>query len=110
MNPLMNLDARLADLRPRLQSLHFRAFELLSESNTMMKLNEVYTFPLAGGHEIQIKPMERKRRKVCFWLRWEHDGVEMLDTKLHFSPKEGFVTGTTVRDDMAKIIALDVVQ
>ena len=105
----VSVDARLADLRSRLEKLSFRSYRLISDDSRSIAMTRRETFLFNDGAHLFVRPLYLEKGKVGMWLKWEDKfGTSLLDTRMHFAPGESFLTGTDHSKASGIILAIDV--
>lgn len=108
-SPALEIDGRLADLKSKLSRLPYTNFRLLSTHDVPVLLRRKTTIRLDNGQLLNVRLLYADAERVGMWVRWsDKDGMELLDSRMHFKCDEPVVTGATNTTDSAVILALDV--
>ena len=106
---ISSVDARLDDIRTKLQKLHYRKFRLVGVRSQVVPLLQKGVLELVNGHSLTVRPLYISPRRIGLWLKWlDKAGIEVLDTRLHFDPGESMLTGTDGEGEKGMVLAIDV--
>ena len=104
-----SIDRRLEDVRSKLLQLPYRSFKLLSTLDVPVSLLKKTTIRLDDGQLLNVRLLYSNGKRVGMWVRWsDKDGLELLDSRMHFSCREPMLTGANSTKDSAMILALGV--
>jgi hypothetical protein len=101
-------DVTLNDLREKLERFPFRNFNLVTAHKRELGLHEREMLDLGEGQKLFVKFLGHKDRRVCLWMRWDDNGMEVLDTRMHLNIGESVLTGTERARNSSLILAVDV--
>lgn len=105
----LTLENDLEFLRPKLSKLPFSTYRLVTKSSEMVRGNRTRTFNLVEGQMVKLQPMDVTENSVTMWMRWTGaDGMEILDTQIHFAADETMLAGIEASDDKGMILAITV--
>lgn len=103
----VQLDDSIRDLAGKLSQLPFGNFQLLSTKEEIITLKTRDSLQLPNGHSLTFRPMYLDSKKVGLWLNWrDHDGSEILNTRVHFDAADSVLTGTDCAHDKGLILAI----
>jgi hypothetical protein len=101
--------AQIGFLSPKLNSLPYTTYSLLSEQTFKVPLKKRMQFSLAKGHHITLRPLSADDDRVCFWLKWvEGDGIDIVDTRLTVNVGEPMVTVWEHDESNGFVVAVEV--
>jgi len=93
--PTMMIDSRLRDIAPKLSRLPYRTFNLVSAEERIVPLRKKETMLINGGQALSLRPLYVEAKQVGMSLKWQDEaGADILNTRMHFDPDEGMLTGT----------------
>ncbi len=103
------IDPRLSDIGEKLRKLHFKSFRLLSSQTQVVPLMKKGKLALINGDNLILRPLLVSPDRISMWLKWKDaNGMEVLDTRMHFDPGESMLTGTDHSDESGVILAIEV--
>lgn len=103
------IDRRIMDLRLKLQPLQYNSYKLLSSQSFRVPVRKKHIVRLADGDTLIMRLHYKDERRIGLWLKWrDKDGMEVLDTRIHFSPGESMVTGVERAANEGIILAIGV--
>lgn len=103
----VQVDDSIKDLAGKLSQLPFGNFQLLSTKEEVITLRTRDSLQLPNGHSLTFRPMYLDSKKVGLWLNWrDHDGGEILNTRVHFDASDSVLTGTDCAHDKGLILAI----
>lgn len=104
------LDARLGDIQAKLAKLEFNRFTLLGSETRTVSLMSKETLSV-NGQSLTVRPLYIKDDRVGMWLKWrDPEGMDVLDTRMHFDCGESVITGTESKGDRGIVLAIRVSQ
>jgi hypothetical protein len=108
-SPLFEIDARLDDLRSKLEKLHYRTFKLIGAQSQVLPILQKESLVLVNGQTLTMRPLYVSPKRIGLWLKWsDKTGAEVLDTRMHFDPGESMLTGSETEGAKATVLAIDV--
>ncbi|MCI5065822.1 hypothetical protein MRY87_08870 [bacterium] len=101
----------ISDLQEKLLRFPYRDFRLIDRKLTTVPVAKRTELPLAHGHSLAVRTVHVSEQRVGMWLKWTGgDGMEILDSRLHFTAQEPLLTGFEVEGDRGIILILEVRQ
>lgn len=105
----VSVDDRINDISSQLKKLQYQRYSLISAREGFVEVAHKKVFGLSNGHTLSLRPLYIEGSRVGMWLKWQDDqGMDLLDTRMHFTCGEAFLTGTEKSDDSGVILAIDV--
>ena len=103
----------LYDLNKKLKKLNYKHYKLLGTRKQQVALKKKTDINLADGHILTVRPLYltpgEKSSRIGMWLHWaDKSGMEILDTRMHFTCGEAMVTGMEQTSKDGRILAIDV--
>lgn len=93
-NP-QSVETPLDDLKNKLQEIPYQNFRLVSSKEERFCLKKRQSMQLPNGQALSFRPIYMDGKKVGLWINWkDHDGAQILDTRLHFDSDDSVITGT----------------
>ncbi|MDZ4784990.1 MAG: hypothetical protein SGJ02_02825 [bacterium] len=106
---LREISPEIVDIKGKLRKLNYNSFNLIGSENKIVPINTKESFTLSDGQKVTLRPVSKKDGKVCLWINWkDQNGMNLLDTRLHFSGPETMITGTDATPESGMILAIDV--
>ena len=103
------IDPRLSDISEKLRKLHFKSYRLLASQTQVVPLMKKGKLALVNGDNLILRPLLVSSERVSMWLKWKDaEGMEILDTRMHFDPGESMLTGTDNNEESGVILAIEV--
>ena len=94
-NCKVSLGEGLEDIRSKLQKLNFKSFKLIDKGSLVVPLLQKARIALIKGQSLTVRPLYAEPGRIGMWLKWiDSEGMEVLDTRMHFDPGESMITGT----------------
>ena len=64
---------------------------------------------LMNGQLLTLRLLEFDNESLTLWIRWDDgEGMNILDTRIHFAYGESMLAGLEGRDESGMILAIDV--
>lgn len=105
----LQLDERLEDLRPKLSHLHYASYRLLAEKSVVIPITSRKVVNLSKGHKLTVRPLYANDERVGVWMKWKDgDGMEVIDSRMHFQCNEHMLTGLETNEDKGLVLAIQV--
>lgn len=93
--PAQSVESPLEDLKSKLQEIPYKNFRLVSSKEERFCLKKRQSMQLPNGQALSFRPIYMDGKKVGLWINWkDHDGAQILDTRLHFNSDDSVITGT----------------
>ncbi len=105
----IRLEPRIKDLRKKLRKLTYAKYSLLTHKNEIIPLASKKVLKLGNGHRLALRPLYVNGKRVGMWMRWKDpDGMDIIDTRMHFTCGEHMLTGLEENTDRGLILAIQV--
>ncbi|MCB0330220.1 MAG: hypothetical protein KDD70_11160 [Bdellovibrionales bacterium] len=105
----ISLDKRIEDLRDKLVKLHYQQYRLLAEKSAVVPVSKRRELVLSDGHRLTLRPLYANDERVGVWMKWrDSSGMEVLDSRMHFTCNEHILTGLETNDHRGLILAIQV--
>lgn len=106
---MVQVDKRLRDLDSQLRQLPFMHYRLLSVDEAAVPVKRRQLLKLKNGDVLQLRILYRDDERVGLWLMWQDpQGVELLNTRMHFSCTASMLAGTEGGKSGGRILAINV--
>lgn len=103
------VDQRLEDLRGKLAHLPYSSFRLLATRDIEVAPLKKNTIRIDNGQVLNVRLLYASAKKVGMWVRWsDKDGMELLDTRMHFHCDEAMIAGTSSGANSGVVLAVGV--
>jgi len=104
----LSIDRRIEDIAHKLEKLPYQSYRLIGAHETIVPVRRRETINLSAGHSLSIRCLYVKDKRVGMWIKWrDANGMEVLDTRMHFDSGESMITGTDGHSDTGIILAIN---
>jgi len=107
-NASLSIDSRIEDIAHKLEKLHYQSYRLIGSHDKIVPVRRRETINLSSGHTLSVRCLYVKDQRVGMWIKWrDGNGMEVLDTRMHFDSGESMITGTDGHSDTGIILAIN---
>lgn len=105
----ISLEDDIEFLRQKLSKLPFAQYRVVTKVSDLVRSNSTRTFNLVNGQIVNLQPIDTTGKAVTMWMRWiGGDGMEILDTRIHFACDETMLAGVDGDQSNGLILAITV--
>lgn len=100
---------QLSDIKSNLDELGFKSYKMFDTKIVQIHFETPTSVIMSNGDTLTFKHFRSDAGRICMWFKWiGSDGMQILDTKLHFDAQESVITGTEDSSNSGVIFAINV--
>ena len=109
----VSISEELRDLDKKLKKLNYQEYQLLDTQMQEVVLKQRANLSFSDGHVLTVRPLyltpAGEASRISMWIHWADKlGMEILDTRMHFTCGEAMLTGVEQTNKDGRILAIDV--
>lgn len=105
------VDSKIHKLTKKLKDVPYQNFSLACSKSVVIPIKEKQDLTLDDGDKLSLELLYVDEERVGLWIDWrDPQGMQLLDTRMHFGCHETMLAGADGGDDSnsAKVLAISI--